>query len=434
MTLKFFSRIRRLMQVQPIPLTADGDFSDVVYPRGPLSSLSDLHPVPVASEADSSFTEPLGRNESDEVNRNYLEPVALTSTSIGMPQFLMETNRPSTETAPSPPLSPKPLPTSDWGQAEPKPPLLEPKPLIRDRDPVLQECLPPVTFSGKRYTFQYELGSGMYSRVLYAKRAKPYEEPKPVAVKVFHKSRLAGPTDGQTAHKLKSERVIDERNILEQITRERLPFLGKISASFQDENFVYMVMPLCMETLQNRLNYLCKRNLAMHRDQLLLYAAELVRLHGLGYYHLDIKPPNIMISGSGHIQLVDFGISLPASNALGHIYYDEIVGTQDWMAPEIGAGRLFSGSAADIWCYGLVLFSMFQCPYSFAFHKDPRRRIDICQKMTPAARDLVFSRVGLLDVVMPMELLNYVLKLLVQTPKDRYSIKQIKTHKFFEDV
>ncbi|KAK0461221.1 kinase-like domain-containing protein [Desarmillaria tabescens] len=425
MTAKFFNFMRRKIEAQPTALTADGDFSDVDYPRGPISPV-DMRSVHVASEADSNDALDHWEPElAQESNRNFLEPVVFTSTSMRIPPFLMETDRLPTETAPSPPSS-HPLPTSDQGQAALKPPPLESRPLsIRDRVPVSskrqlhsQECIPPVTFNDRRYTFKYELGSGLYSRVLYANRTKSHGDPKPVAVKVFHKSRLS--SDGQTVHKLKSERVVDERNILEQITRERLPFLGKISASFQDENFVYLVMPLCMESLQNRLNDLCKRDLPMQRDQLLLYAAELLialeGLHGLGYYHLDIKPANIMISGTGHIQLVDFGISMPASNALGHIYYDEIVGTQDWMAPEIMTTRPFSGSAADIWCYGLVLFSMFQCPHNIIFHNDPRHRIDICQKITPAARDLVFSR------------------LLVQTPKDRYSLQQIKTHKFFEDV
>ncbi|SJK97547.1 uncharacterized protein ARMOST_00799 [Armillaria ostoyae] len=431
MTLKFFSFIRARStkgEAQSMALTADGDFSEVDYPRGPISPI-DMRPVRVASEAESrdSALDHWEPQLKQETNRYHLEPVVVTSTSMRIPPILVEAEQSPTETAPSPPR-PAPSPhSSDRGQTVP----LEPRPLsIPDEDPVLstphirpKEYLPPVAFNGRRYRFKYELGSGTYSRVLYAQRTKPHEEPKPVAVKVFHKSMLTGTTcttDGETVHKLKSERVVDERNILEQITRERLPFLGKISASFQDENFVYLVMPLCMESLQNRLNDLCRANLSMKYDQLLLHAAELLialeGLHGLGYYHMDIKPSNIMISGTGHIQLVDFGISKPVTNALGHIYYNEVIGTQDWIAPEVWRTRLFSGSAADIWCYGLVLFSMFQCPHNFVFYKDPRRRIEICEKMKPDARDLVFSR------------------LLVQTPGDRYSLQQIKAHKFFENV
>ncbi|KAK0225957.1 kinase-like domain-containing protein [Armillaria fumosa] len=427
MTLKFFSFLRaRKAEAQSMALTADGNFSEVDYPRGPISPI-DMRPVRVASEAESrdSALDHWEPQVKEETNQYHLEPVVVTSTSMRIPPFLVEAKQLPTETAPSPPR-PAPSPhSSDRSQTVP----LGPRPLsIRDEDPILstphtrhKECLPPVKFNGRRYRFKYELGSGMYSRVLYAKKTKSDEEPKPVAVKVFHKSMLAGTTDGEPApRRIKSERVIDERNILEHITRERLPFLGKISASFQDENFVYLVMPLCIESLQNRLNDLCRANLAMKDDQLMLHAAELLialeGLHGLGYYHLDIKPSNIMISGTGHIQLVDFGISKPAANALGHIYYSEVIGTQDWIAPEVWRTRLFSGSAADIWCYGLVLFSMFQCPHQFVFYKDPRRRIEICEKMKPDARDLVFSR------------------LLVHTPGDRYSIQQIKTHKFFEDV
>ncbi len=236
-------------------LTADGDLSEVDYPRGPISPIG-MRPVHVVSVAESkdSVLDHWEPQVKEETNGYRLELVVI-STPIRMPPFLVEEKHSPTETAPSPPR-PTPSPhSSDRGQTTP----LVPRPLsIPNEDHILftphtlstphtrpKDCLPPVTFNGRRYRFRYELGSGLYSRVLYAQRTKPDEEPKPVAVKVFHKSMLAGTTgttDGETAHKLKPKRVVDERNILEQITRERLPFLGKVSASFQDENFVYLVM------------------------------------------------------------------------------------------------------------------------------------------------------------------------------------------------
>jgi serine/threonine protein kinase len=108
----------------------------------------------------------------------------------------------------------------------------------------------------------------------------------------------------------------------------------------------------------------------------------LIFAHARGVVHRDLKPDNIMVTRSGTVKVLDFGIakiqsapSRPATNgessALGEQALDEPVASDDdtsgaagkiqgtfaWMAPE-----QFEGSAvdarADIFATGLILFRM----------------------------------------------------------------------------
>ena len=52
-------------------------------------------------------------------------------------------------------------------------------------------------------------------------------------------------------------------------------------------------------------------------------------LHGLGVVHADVKPENLMVSPSGHVTLIDFGLCCPLGTRA-----TSIRGTRDYMAPE----------------------------------------------------------------------------------------------------
>ncbi|EUB56353.1 Myosin-IIIb [Echinococcus granulosus] len=70
--------------------------------------------------------------------------------------------------------------------------------------------------------------------------------------------------------------------------------------------------------------------------QYLLYStvSALAHLHSFGVIHRDVKGSNILLTDSGEVKLVDFGISCRLKDTLTG--RTTIIGTPYWMAPEVG--------------------------------------------------------------------------------------------------
>ncbi|MCI0710998.1 MAG: protein kinase [Chloroflexi bacterium] len=85
-------------------------------------------------------------------------------------------------------------------------------------------------------------------------------------------------------------------------------------------------------------------------------ADALTRAHHLNIIHRDLKPGNVLLAEDGTPRLTDFGIAHIASkNRITDT--DVIVGTVDYLAPEVLSGGTV-GPQADIWAFGVMLFEM----------------------------------------------------------------------------
>lgn len=187
-------------------------------------------------------------------------------------------------------------------------------------------------------------------------------------------------------------------------------------------------------------------------------------VHKLGYIHRDLKPENFLIDISGHIKLTDFGLAAGALNpgridSLRHRldqvkdtdfiyrtpaergslfrsmragnphYADSIVGSPDYMAPEVLRGKSYDFSV-DYWSLGCMLFE-FLCgfpPFSGGSPEETWANLKNWKKVLSRPiytkkEDLQFN---LTDIAW-----DAVTKLIDQQHHRYSSLSQITAHPFF---
>lgn len=84
--------------------------------------------------------------------------------------------------------------------------------------------------------------------------------------------------------------------------------------------------------------------------------------HDNGIVHRDIKPANIFLTSKTQPKVLDFGIAQAAANTmstgfLGGIENQQMVGTPNYMSPELIAGRSLDGRS-DLFSLGVVMYEV----------------------------------------------------------------------------
>ncbi|KAE9397835.1 AGC/NDR protein kinase [Gymnopus androsaceus JB14] len=213
-----------------------------------------------------------------------------------------------------------------------------------------------------------QVGQGGYGEVFLARKQETGEV---CALKKMKK---------RTLHKMDEIRhVLIERDIL---TATKTPWLVRLLYAFQDPQHVYLAMEYVpggdFRTLLNNSGVL-------KEEHARFYISEIS-----AYIHRDLKPENFLVDGTGHVKLTDFGLATGAlnpkrieslkvkldkvkDNQVVHRstlerrsiyrsirnedprYADSIVGSPDYMAPEVLRGKPYSYSV-DYWSLGCIFF------------------------------------------------------------------------------
>jgi len=84
-------------------------------------------------------------------------------------------------------------------------------------------------------------------------------------------------------------------------------------------------------------------------------AAALHAAHESRVVHRDVKPANLVVTPTGTVKVTDFGIAR-AAHAVSVTRLDTVVGTVQYLAPELTGPRLPATPLSDVYALGLVFY------------------------------------------------------------------------------
>ncbi len=133
-----------------------------------------------------------------------------------------------------------------------------------------------------------------------------------------------------------SERLaLNELNILSRSAESKSPHIVNYRHFFQDNDFMYLILDLCEETLNDHVHSQADGYLREHGPRMIKeILTGLQFLHDFGILHRDLKPSNVLVDVVGHMRLSDFGISRILDDGETNVYTDA-KGTRDWMPAEV---------------------------------------------------------------------------------------------------
>jgi len=134
-------------------------------------------------------------------------------------------------------------------------------------------------------------------------------------------------------------------------------------------------------------------------------------LHSKNIMHRDLKSHNLLVAEGWKIKVCDFGLARSAPNDSDRNLMT-IVGTNEWMAPEVAMGENYALSA-DVFSYGMVLFEI------ITREKPPQRKL----KDMYAFNNEEYESQCSAD--MPRELWKLLIECTSHTPQDRPTFKDV---------
>ena len=145
-------------------------------------------------------------------------------------------------------------------------------------------------------------------------------------------------------------------------------------------------------------------------------------LHSFGLAHRDISLENVFLDGNLHCKLADFGLAAQD----GSVCRGK-VGKPFYMAPEVyqDSSCSYDGLNADIWSLGVLLFILFTGNPPFEVSSVEDERFQVIQRY--GVRELL----ELDQAKVPELAIDLMEKMLVCSPNQRVSIKEVVAHPFF---
>lgn len=189
------------------------------------------------------------------------------------------------------------------------------------------------------------LGEGGFARVWHARQDEPL--PREVALKLLK----PGMDSVDVLRRFQQE--------LETLARMDHPHIARVlDAGRTADEHPYIVMELVEDA--QPLTRWCEQQKLSPRARLALFLqlCDAVRhAHQNGVIHRDLKPANVLVSGTGQLKVIDFGIA----QALAQPADGSALGTRGYTSPEQLEGKLVD-TRADVFSLGAILSEMLGPP------------------------------------------------------------------------
>ncbi len=234
------------------------------------------------------------------------------------------------------------------------------------------------------------VGVGSFGHVCYARRKRPAGAcggPSPkvddeeYAIKIMDKYQII--------KEKRVQAVMLEKNILlhyairqgQSSCDSNNNFIIRLHGAFHDSQHLYLLLDLCWGTLSDIVPFTCSYyhyddstnhcNSSLASAYVFYYIGQTIRaleyLHSNGIIHCDLKPDNILLTRHGRIRLSDFGAAIDkknicATNANSNStsnstpYQQPMVGSMEYISPEMIKGESILTPSTDLWALGCILW------------------------------------------------------------------------------
>ncbi|GCE25511.1 hypothetical protein KDA_09950 [Dictyobacter alpinus] len=177
-------------------------------------------------------------------------------------------------------------------------------------------------------------------------------------------------------------------------------------------NAYYIVMPFMDGgTLRGRV-----RRSALSLKQACNYLRDIADaldyMHEQGIIHRDIKSSNVLLDADGRCYLADFGIARTASDSTQLTSTGNVLGTVDYIAPELFESNYRADARSDYYSLGVLLFEMVTGHLPFVAENQIAVVAMHVNKLPPSPRTYVPD--------LPVAVENVVLRALEKRPEMRY--------------